>query len=178
MPYAIKGNTVIKKNTGEVVGHSKNPKKYLRTLQAVEHGWKPKHHSAEDGKFIDERRRHLMDLGEITKILTSNKDKNFVDRVLNRENYPTLNLGNGNYATHKMSWSTVGNKAIVYPNIIYSPDTKSLIELSPDDAFQYAMKNKEYIQFDDPNKADEFSQQYKKYWNMQDQINSMNKVMK
>ena len=42
MPYAIKGKAVIKKNTGKVVGHSKNPKKYLRTLQAVEHGWKPK----------------------------------------------------------------------------------------------------------------------------------------
>jgi len=42
VPYAIKGNKVIKKNTGKVVGKSKNPKKYLRVLQAVEHGWKPK----------------------------------------------------------------------------------------------------------------------------------------
>jgi hypothetical protein len=41
MPYLIKGNTVVKKDTDAVVGHSKNPKKYLRTLQAVEHGWKP-----------------------------------------------------------------------------------------------------------------------------------------
>lgn len=62
MPYAIKGKTVIKKNTGKVVGHSRNPKKYLRTLQAVEHGWKPsgkktKHHSANNGKFIDDRRK-------------------------------------------------------------------------------------------------------------------------
>ena len=40
MPYAIKGGKVIKKDTGKVVGKSKNPKKYLRTLQAVEHGWK------------------------------------------------------------------------------------------------------------------------------------------
>ncbi len=60
MPYAIRGNKVIKKDTGEVVGTSKNPKKYLRVLQAVEHGWKPgkkpKHHSAMDGKFIDDRR--------------------------------------------------------------------------------------------------------------------------
>lgn len=39
MPYSIKGNTVVKK--GKVVGHSKNPKKYIRTLRAVEHGWKP-----------------------------------------------------------------------------------------------------------------------------------------
>ncbi len=43
MPYAIRGGAVIKKNTGKVVGHSKNPKKYLRTLQAIEHGFKPAH---------------------------------------------------------------------------------------------------------------------------------------
>ena len=41
MPYAIKGKTVYKKNTGEKVGDSANPKRYLRTLQAIEHGWKP-----------------------------------------------------------------------------------------------------------------------------------------
>lgn len=41
MPYAIRGNTVIKKTTGTIVGKSKNPKRYLRTLQAIEHGWKP-----------------------------------------------------------------------------------------------------------------------------------------
>ena len=59
MPYARRGNTVVKKNTGEVVGHSKNPKKYMRVLQAVEHGWKPtgkpKHHSCEMGSFHDKR---------------------------------------------------------------------------------------------------------------------------
>jgi hypothetical protein len=41
MPYAIKGKTVIKKNSGKVVGHSRNPKKYIRVLRAVEHGWVP-----------------------------------------------------------------------------------------------------------------------------------------
>ena len=41
MPYAIHGNTVVKADTGKVVGHSKNPKKYLRTLRAVAHGFKP-----------------------------------------------------------------------------------------------------------------------------------------
>lgn len=48
MPYEIIGNKVVKKNTGRVVGKSKNPKKYLRTLQAVEHGWRP---SKVKGKF-------------------------------------------------------------------------------------------------------------------------------
>lgn len=42
MPYAIKENSVVKKDSGKIVGHSKNPKKYMRTLNAVEHGWKPK----------------------------------------------------------------------------------------------------------------------------------------
>lgn len=41
MPYKIRGNTVVKANTGKVVGKSKNPKKYIRVLRAVEHGWRP-----------------------------------------------------------------------------------------------------------------------------------------
>jgi hypothetical protein len=41
MPYEIRGNSVVKKNTGKLVGHSSNPKKYMRVLQAVEHGWTP-----------------------------------------------------------------------------------------------------------------------------------------
>lgn len=42
MPYAIRDGSVVKKNTGKVVGHSKNPKKYMKVLNAVSHGWKPK----------------------------------------------------------------------------------------------------------------------------------------
>lgn len=44
MPYFIKGNKVVKKYGGKTttVGSSKNPKKYKRTLEAVEHGYKPK----------------------------------------------------------------------------------------------------------------------------------------
>jgi hypothetical protein len=41
MPYAIKDKTVVKADTGKVVGHSKNPKKYKRVLEAVAHGWEP-----------------------------------------------------------------------------------------------------------------------------------------
>lgn len=41
MPYKIKGKSVIKADTGKLVGKSKNPKKYLHVLQAVEHGFIP-----------------------------------------------------------------------------------------------------------------------------------------
>lgn len=41
MPYTIKNNSVVKKDSGEVVGHSDNPKQYLKVLNAIEHGWVP-----------------------------------------------------------------------------------------------------------------------------------------
>lgn len=63
MPYKIKGKTVVKKNTGKIVGHSKNPKEYMRVLQAIEHGWEPpkkgSHHSAEDGNFLNKRKKQF-----------------------------------------------------------------------------------------------------------------------
>lgn len=40
MPYELRGNTVVKKDTGEIVGHSKTPemaKRYFRKLEMIEH---------------------------------------------------------------------------------------------------------------------------------------------
>lgn len=42
MPYVIRGNAVYRADTGVLVGHSSDPKKYLRTLNMIEHGVKPK----------------------------------------------------------------------------------------------------------------------------------------
>jgi len=44
VPYVKKGNTVYKKEDGHLkkVGTSKNPDKYIKTLNAVSHGFKPK----------------------------------------------------------------------------------------------------------------------------------------
>ena len=41
MPYVVREGGVYKADTGKLVGKSKNPKKYLRTLNAIEHGFKP-----------------------------------------------------------------------------------------------------------------------------------------
>ena len=56
MPYKIKGDEVVKKDGGKVVGHSKNPKKYLHVLEAVEHGWKPSQSRSSDTGHIINRR--------------------------------------------------------------------------------------------------------------------------
>jgi len=42
MPYVIRDGGVYRADTGKKVGKSRNPKKYLRVLNAIEHGWKPK----------------------------------------------------------------------------------------------------------------------------------------
>jgi len=42
VPYVIREGGVHKADTGKLVGKSKNPKKYLRTLNAIDHGFVPK----------------------------------------------------------------------------------------------------------------------------------------
>jgi len=101
---------------------------------------------------------------ELLKILFDNKDKNFVRRIIEPENYPTLDLGNGSYATHLMSYVTDSDgNAYVYPNVIYDKDANKLINLG-DKAWDYAKKNGEFIRFNDRKKADWFSKKYKSVW--------------
>ncbi len=63
----------------------------------------------------------------IRAIFEANKDKNFVQRALN----PTksLDLGNGDFATHQMSYSTFNNgKARMYPEVV-EKDGKLVVNL-------------------------------------------------
>lgn len=104
-----------------------------------------------------------MDYTGVNAILSKNSDKNFVRRILFPENYPTLPEGDGQVATHKMAWSDDDGAYYVYPTVVQG-ENGELVELDPDEAFDYALKNREFIKFKDPQQADEFSQEYKKYW--------------
>jgi len=103
--------------------------------------------------------------GGIEKILDANKDKNFVDRILNKDNYPSIDNGDGTSSTHKMAWGEADGKYFVYPTIVQDKDTKELKQLDPDAAFRYAMNNKEFVEFDNPEDAEQFSTEYKSVWN-------------
>ena len=105
-----------------------------------------------------------MDEEELFGLLEKNKDLNFVDRILNRNKYPYMDLGDGNYATHKMAWGEADGKYFVYPTIVYDKEKKTLNELNPKSAFDYAVKNKEYLEFDKPEIADWVSKNYKLAW--------------
>ena len=98
----------------------------------------------------------------IKKILEQNKGKDFVDRILNPDKYPSMDIGNGNTATHKMIWGESDGKYQVFPSIVHQKG--ELVEYSGKDAWDHAMKTGEYIEFKDPAEAAWFGEMYKKYW--------------
>jgi len=106
--------------------------------------------------------RYQMDKARINQILQANKSKSFVDRILNKDRYPTLDLGNGNYATHKMAWAKVGEKYYVFPTVLW--DGKKLTQYDPKKAYGYVKKSNNFISFDTPEEAADFSKNYKLIW--------------
>lgn len=107
----------------------------------------------------------MAEYDDVMRILRQNADKSFVKRILNPQDYPQLDLGNGQVATHKMAWGEMdtpkGKKYVVYPTVLY--DGKNLVDYG-DRAFDIVMKSGNYIEFDDPQQADWFSQRYKAAW--------------
>lgn len=97
-------------------------------------------------------------------ILDANKGKPFVDRILNPKAYPALPLGNGDVATHKMSYAEADGKFYAFPAVQYDPKTKKLTDLSeaPDfGAFKSAMKTGDVIPFKTEQEAKLFTEHYK-----------------
>lgn len=100
----------------------------------------------------------------VKKVVLANRDKNFIDRVSNPGAYPTLNLGKGKKATHLMAWGEVDGKAVVFPEVIYDKATKKLRKLPGKEAFEYALRNGEYVSFPNKQSAELFSKEYKRLW--------------
>ena len=62
MPYKREGRKILHKKHGkwsvkQTAKSIKNAKSTIRLLQGLEHGWKPTHHSAEDGSFLTTRHK-------------------------------------------------------------------------------------------------------------------------
>jgi hypothetical protein len=97
--------------------------------------------------------------------LYANKNKNFVQRILNPSQYPTLDLGNGNYETHLMAWGDDGQgNYFVYPTVVHDAANKKLVKLDDRAAWDYAMKSGEYIKYAGKDTAEWVSQNYKLAW--------------
>ena len=102
------------------------------------------------------------DVEKILKILEGHSGKSFVQRILDPDQYPKLDLGDGKSATHLMSWGESDGKYLVFPTVLY--DNGRLQQYKPDDAFSTAISSGNYIEFDRKEDADWFSKNYKKVW--------------
>ena len=99
----------------------------------------------------------------VDNIISKNASKNFVKRIIDPS--LKLDLGNGDYATHKMSYAEVDGKFIVYPNVVQKKGSNSLVELNGRDAIKYALDNNEYVDFDNEEDASKFAESgYKIVW--------------
>jgi hypothetical protein len=97
----------------------------------------------------------------VAQILSENSDKNFVQRILNPQEYPDIpdpDGGDGR-STHKMAYGEVDGKVIAFPTIFYDEKKESLYV--PKDPVAEALKTKNYIEFKTPQEADWFTQNYK-----------------
>ena len=105
-----------------------------------------------------------MDLEKINKILESNKNKSFVKRILDPNNFPILKNNDGTYSTHSMAWGESDGKFYVYPTVLLT-GSGELKRFTPEEAWRHTQKTKNYIVFDNASDADYFSQHYKDIWN-------------
>jgi hypothetical protein len=100
-----------------------------------------------------------MDQLRILEILEEHKELEFVQRILNADNYPSLPNRNGSESTHGMTLGELDGRFLVYPTIIY--EEEELMRLGPDTALGHAMRSGDFIEFDDETEAYEFSSEYK-----------------
>ena len=104
---------------------------------------------------------------DIFNTIEKNKAVPFVDRIINKNKYPSLkDPKTGKDMTHMMSWGESGGKYYVFPTI--EMINGKLVDMTESgmNPFDYALKNKNYIEFDTPDAADYFSKNYKKYWEL------------
>jgi len=105
------------------------------------------------------------ELERIQKILAAHKDKDFVRRILDPDNSPSIDLGKGFTGTHLMAADIDDETGrwLVYPTIVRI--NGELQRLEPNEAMHHAKATGEYIDFEDrKDEAISFSKNYKRVW--------------
>jgi len=106
-----------------------------------------------------------MDAETIAKIIKQNKDVPFVERLINKDKYPSIPWttpeGKLGSATHQMSWGESGGKYFVFPQIEIINGKLIDLETAGIDPFKYALDSNNFISFDNAEDAADFSENYK-----------------
>lgn len=105
----------------------------------------------------------MSDIEKIQAILETHKSKDFVRRILDPENSPSIDLGKGYKGTHLMATAEADGVHYAYPTIQRDLDG-NLVKMEANEAFMQAMANGEAIAFDSAEEALWFSKNYKQVW--------------
>ena len=97
----------------------------------------------------------------LLNVLNNNKNKSFVQRIINPQNEPVLEH-EGGIATHRMSWATVGDKVIAFPTVLKTREGN--LQDFGREAIPHVLKTGNYIEFQSEKEADFFSKRYKGAW--------------
>ncbi len=76
--------------------------------------------------------------------------------------YPSMDMGDGRYASHLMSSGEADGRYFAYPTVRY--EDGKLKRYEDREAFDRAMATGDYIEFDSSEKAERFGREYKRYW--------------
>lgn len=111
------------------------------------------------------------ELDQVREILRDNDDKPFVQRIIRPRDYPTLDLGDGQHATHLMEFGEIdtpkGTRFVVYPRVQMM--NGKLVDFK-DKAWDRARRDNDYIEFKEEGKAAWFARSYKKIWEQQEPV--------
>ena len=102
------------------------------------------------------------DFDEVMKILIKHQDKDFVRRILDKDNSPVLKNKDNTISTHSMAWGESDGRYFVYPTVQREGD--KLKRYDDKEAWNRAMDQKEYIEVSSPEEADWLSKKYKAVW--------------
>ena len=107
--------------------------------------------------------QNTIDRIRLQQIIEANKDRPFVDRIVNRSQYPVMENEDGSVSTHRMAWAGGDDGHYVYPTVQHKGGKLFI----PEDPYRYARENNDFIKFDTPEDADWFSKKYKLLWDDQ-----------
>ena len=107
----------------------------------------------------------VSDLNKLTRLLIENQDKNFVRRILQKDQWPSIPGEKGQIQTHYMS-AEFGpdGKAYAYPNITWDEEAQQLVRREGREALDHALSTNDALEFNTIEEADWFSREYKQYW--------------
>ena len=90
------------------------------------------------------------------QVLEANRGKNFIDRLYD-PNAPQVSNPDGSRSSHLMSSGEANGKGYAFPTLVQQQSGGPLTKLPPREAFAYAMRTGEAIEFDDPREAEAFA---------------------